>query len=529
MRTLKWAFPGSHALRGNQDAPRCGAMLPQRGQDLRSHAARGNEASSRGIRYLLVHGLAVLLTSCAVGPDYQPPQPAMPERWGEAVPTNPAASNDLAQWWRGFNDDRLNRLVERALQGNLDLKAAGARIQAARAQRDATDAERWPSVNASSAFQRQRISPNALLGTFGSMQGGGQSKSGLLSSLGPIGTPFNLFQAGFDSSWELDLFGGIRRQQEAAAANAEAITESLRDVQVSLAAELVRNYLELTALHSRLAIAEDNVKNQRQVLVLAEAGFQEGMATALDVQRAQAELETAESAISPIAAQIKNTRHALALLAGLPPAGLDAELAEVQAAIPVPPAVQPGMPSDLLRRRPDIRQAERTVASASASIGAAVAELFPKLSLTGTAGFQSQDLSNFTSLSSGFYGFGPRLSLPIFQAGRLLANIDAQESRHQEALATYEKSVLAALREVEDGLATMQGEHGRRLALENAEQSARKAAETAQVYYTEGEADLSSVLDSRRSWHNAREQLAQSRLAWATAHVALFKALGGGW
>ncbi|TAN70520.1 MAG: hypothetical protein EPN17_04845, partial [Methylobacter sp.] len=200
--------------------------------------------------------------------------------WAEAPPpASAAASNDLAQWWRGFNDDRLNRLVERALQGNLDLKAAGARIQAARAQRDATDAERWPSVNASSAFQRQRISPNALLGTLGSMQGGGQNKSGLLSSLGLLGTPFNLFQAGFDSSWELDLFGGIRRQQEAAKANAEAITESLRDVQVSLAAEVARTYLELTALNSRLAIAEDNVKNQREVLRLAEAGFQEGMAT----------------------------------------------------------------------------------------------------------------------------------------------------------------------------------------------------------------------------------------------------------
>ncbi|MCQ8181534.1 efflux transporter outer membrane subunit [Methylomonas sp. SURF-1] len=494
-----------------------------------SCAARGNDTTLI-FRRLSLLGLAFLLTACAVGPDYQPPQPAMPERWTEIVPTaSAAARNDLAEWWRGFNDDRLNRLVERALQGNLDLKAAEARILAARAQRDATDAERWPSVNASSAFQRQRISPNALLGALGSIQGGGQSNNGLLSTLGSIGTPFNLFQAGFDSSWELDLFGGIRRQQEAAEANAEAIADSQLDVQVSLIAEVARAYLELTALHSRLAIAEDNLKNQREILRLAEAGFQEGMATALDVQRATAELETAEGSVAPISAQIKNTRHALALLAGLPPAGLEGELAEVQAAIPVPPAVQPGMPSDLLRRRPDIRQAERTVASASASIGAAVAELFPKLSLTGAAGFQSQDLSNFTSLSSGFYGFGPRVSLPIFQAGRLLANIDAQEARHQEALMAYEKSVLAALREVEDGLSTLQGEHSRRLALESAVQSAKKAAETAEAYYSEGEADLSSVLDSRRSWHNAREQLLQSRLAWATGHVALYKALGGGW
>lgn len=520
-------FSGSHALRGNQDSPRRGAV-PQRGQGLHSQAAGGNETADIFRRFSPL-GLAVLLTACAVGPDYQPPQPAMPERWTEAVPNVPAGA-DLAQWWRGFNDDILNRLVERALQGNLDLKAAEARILAARAQRDATDAERWPSVNASSAYQRQRISPNALLGMMGSMtQGGSGNGAGQTSAFGPIGTPFNLFQAGFDSSWELDLFGGIRRQQEAAAANADAIAESLRDVRISLAAETVRLYLELSAQQAQLAIAEDRLKNQRELSRLAEAGFQEGMVTVLDVQRAQAEQEQAESAVAPIAAQIKNSRHAMALLAGLPPAGLDAELAEVPATIPLPPAVQPGLPSDLLRRRPDIRQAERTLASASASIGAAVAELFPKLSLTGAAGFQSQDLSNFTSLSSGFYGFGPRVSLPIFQAGRLLANIDAQEARHQEALLAYEKSVLAAMREVEDGLAGLQGEHGRRQALENAEQSAQKAAATAAAYYAEGEADLQSVLDSRRVWFGAREQLTQSRLAWATAHVALFKALGGGW
>ena len=162
-------------------------------------------------------------------------------------------------------------------------------------------------------------------------------------------------------------------------------------------------------------------------------------------------------------------------------------------------------------------------------IGAAVAEMFPKLTLTGTAGFQSQDLSNFTNMSSGFYGFGPRLSLPIFQAGRLKANVEAQEARHQEALAAYDKSVLTALKEVEDGLATIQGEHSRRLALEQAEQTARQAAEIAMAYYSEGETNLQSVLDSRRVWHNAREQLIQSRSNWATAHVALFKALGGGW
>lgn len=482
------------------------------------------------IQRLGTASLTALLSACTVGPDYHAPQPVMPEHWLETTAPAADAGSDLSAWWHGFNDERLNRLVERVLQNNLDLKAATARIQTARAERLATDAKSWPTINASTAYQRQRISPNALLGALGSIQGGSQTKSSsLLSTLGPIGQPFSLFQAGFDSSWELDLFGSISRQQEVAAANADAIIENLHDVQLSLAAETARLYLELSAQQAQLVIAEDRVKTQTELYRLAAASYQEGMVTALDVQQAKAEQETAESSLAPLTAQLKNTRHALALLSGLPPGGLETELAGVPAVIPMPPVIQPGMPADLLRRRPDIRQAERSVASASAAIGAAVAEMFPKLTLTGTAGFQSQDLSNFTNMSSGFYGFGPRLSLPIFQAGRLKANVEAQEARHQEALAAYDKSVLTALKEVEDGLATIQGEHSRRLALEQAEQTARQAAETALAYYSEGETNLQSVLDSRRVWHNAREQLVQSRSNWATAHVALFKALGGGW
>ena len=472
----------------------------------------------------------LLLEACTVGPDYQKPQPNVPSQWLEAEPKPSTVKQDFTHWWRGFQDEQLTVLIERALQNNLDMKAAKTRIQAARAQINATEAERWPSVNASSAYQRQRISPNALLGALGSIQGGSNGgNSGVLSTLGPIGTPFNLFQAGFDASWELDLFGGIRRQEEAANANAEAIAESLHDIQVSLSAEVARLYLELRGLQVRLNIAEDRLKNHRQLHRLTEANYSEGFVTALDRQRVNAELSSVESTLAPLVAQIKNTRHALATLLGLSPGGLEQQLANLPLSIPLPPSNQPGLPSEILRRRPDIRQAERTVAAASASIGAAVAELFPKISLTGAAGFQSQDLSNFTNLSSGFYGFGPRVSLPIFQAGRLLANIDAQEQRHQESTALYGKTVLTALREVEDSLASVQGVKTQRAALENAEQTAAKAAHTAQAYYQEGEVDLQVVLDTRRSWHESREQLAQSQLAWANSHVALFKALGGGW
>ena len=349
--------------------------------------------------------VSVLLTACTVGPDYRAPNPSVPDRWVEQPKSAAQSQQDFSKWWRGFNDERLNRLIERALLGNLDLQIAQSRIQAARAQVTVAESQFWPSVNASGGYQRQRISPNALRGALGSFLGGSNS-TGLLSTLGPIGKPFNLFQAGFDSSWELDLFGGLRRQEEAAAAQAEASEESLRDLRVSLTAEVARQYLELAALHRQLAVARERLADAHALERLVTASFQEGLATDIDLRQAKTARETADSAIAPLEAQIKSTHHALAFLLGLEPGALDRQLAGV-ADIPEPPAIKPGLPADLLRRRPDIRQAERQVAAASASIGAAVAELFPKLSLTGVAGLQSQDLSNFTSLSSGFYGFGP--------------------------------------------------------------------------------------------------------------------------
>ncbi|MFM8330926.1 MAG: efflux transporter outer membrane subunit, partial [Candidatus Methylumidiphilus sp.] len=410
------------------------------------------------------------------------------------------------------------------------LRLARARLTQARAQTRAAAALRWPSVNGSAAYQRERISPNALRGLLGSAQDGSNGAAdGLVSSLGPLGTPFDLFQAGFDSRWELDLFGGIARQNEAAAANAEAAEEAGHGVQVSLTAEVGRNYLELATLRRRLEIAQQRLEIQRKVHQLAQVAYQEGLAGTLDVGRAQAEMEIAEAAVPNLQAQMQNTGHALALLLGQPPAALDARLAGMAQTLPNAPAIPPGLPSDLLRRRPDIRQAERGLAAATAAIGAAVAELFPKLALTGVAGFQSQDLGNFANLSSGFYGFGPRLSLPIFQAGRLLANIDTQEAKAAEALTLYEKTVLAALREVEDALAALVGEQRRKQSLAAAAATAKHNADAALAIYTEGETGLETVLDAARTWYDAQEQLALSEHAWASGHVSLCKALGGGW
>jgi len=483
-------------------------------------------------RFTLLSALA--LPACTVGPDYQPPTVPTPAQWHEAPPatSEPAPkAPDIARWWRGFNDKRLDALIEQALRGNLDLQAATARLGAARAQSKAAWADLWPKLNASTAYQRERLSPNALKGIFGSaLQGGGNTaENGLLSVLGPVGNPFNLFQAGFDSSWELDLFGGIRRREEAAQANAEAEEENRRDIRVSLAAEVAREYLAVAALQRRLEVAKLRVENQRKIHYLAEAAYQEGLASALDVRRAKAEREATEAATPLIEAQIKTITHSLAVLLGQPPGSLDGQLAGWAAEIPAPPAIPAGLPADVLRRRPDIRQAERHVAASTALVGAAVAELFPKLSITGVAGFQSQELSNLMGLSSGFYGFGPRLSLPIFQAGRLLANIDIQEAKTAEALKQYEKTVLTAFREIEDSLADLEAEQRRRQDLAAAAASSRAAQEASLAFYEEGEADLQAVLDANRVWFDAEERKVLGDLAWSIGHVALYKALGGGW
>jgi NodT family efflux transporter outer membrane factor (OMF) lipoprotein len=219
----------------------------------------------------------------------------------------------------------------------------------------------------------------------------------------------------------------------------------------------------------------------------------------------------------------------LALLLSLPPVGLQAELAKLDQTLPPPPALPTGVPADLLRRRPDIRQAERELAAATASVGAAIAELFPKITLTGAVGLQSQDISNFGQLASGFYGFGPRLSLPLFQAGRLQAMVEAQKQLAEAAAKHYDQTVLTALREVEDALASLHSEQQRKQTLAAAATSGQRNVATARALYQEGAADLQTVLDAQRSWYDVQDQLTDSELAWTLAHIALFKALGGGW
>lgn len=482
--------------------------------------------------FLGLTGLA--LSACTVGPDYQPPNVPTPKQWAEPTPASDKAESaqdkqQQKQWWRRFEDKRLEELVDRALQDNPDLHASLARLAAARAQTSEIAAMLWPMLDARGGYQRVRISPNTLKALFNTVQEGGTglNNNSLLNAIGPLGKPFNLFQAGFDSSWELDLFGGVRRQQEASVAAAQALLEANQGIQLTLAAEVARYYVALIATQKRLDLAQLRFDNQQKFNRLAQSAYLEGLASALEVRQSQAEEDKAASAIPPLQAQLEKLYHALDVLTGRAPGHLKQESSAFPRELPIPPAIPHAMPSDVLRRRPDIRQAERELAAATALIGAATAELFPKITLSGAVGLQSTELSNFVNSSSGFYGFGPRLSLPIFQAGRLQANLEAHQAKAEEALKHYESTVLSAFREVNDSLSDLNNEQTHQQTLQASAKSRKEAARAAEAFFIEGETDLQKVLDTNRDWIDAEDEFVLSQLAWVTGHVMLYKSLGG--
>lgn len=470
--------------------------------------------------------MLLALSGCiAVGPDYQTPKPDLPEQWSEAPANSSAVNAELARWWQGFSDPQLNTLIDHVLTQNLDMQVAKTRLRAARAAIQSVEARFWPEVSAASVYQRQRISPNSLQGVLGTAtSGGGPNGPGL----GPLGRPFDIFRAGFDSNWELDLFGGIQRQQQAASAIAEATLESQRDVQVSLITEVAQVYFSWLSVQQQETILRQQEQYLKNLQRLGQAAYTEGLITLLEKQDADLLLQNLQSKFPAMQLKMQTAQHQLEYLCGLKTGELAKRLRAVPK-LPVVPQVPLGLPSELLRRRPDIRQAERKLAAATELLGVAIAEQFPKLALTGNVGLQSQELSNFASATSGFYGFGPRISLPIFQFGRIASNITAHRAQLQEAQTLYEKSVTLALREVADALSGVTQLQKKLEAQQSASQTAQQNAAAALAMFNEGETDLKSALQSQLNAEELRMQLNLSELDWLKANLALYKALGGGW
>jgi outer membrane protein, multidrug efflux system len=472
-------------------------------------------------------GLLLLLgiVGCTVGPNYRRPDVQVPATWSASANDGVTTqSREIARWWKTFNDPELDGLIERAVQSNLDLRLAAARLREARALRGVAASDQWPTINISGTYTRNRQSEHVLPAQGGALNG--SSATGAV----PSGTlEQDLFQAGFDASWEIDLFGGVRRAIEAADADVAASVEDLRDVLVTLLSEVARNYVEVRGFQRRIDIAADNIRSQQETLELTQSRFDAGLTSQLDVVQAASQLATTQAQVPTLDTVLKQGIHRLSVLLGLAPGALLSELSQESPIPPVPPEVPAGLPADLLRRRPDVRRAERQVAAATARIGVAVADLFPKLSLTGTLGLQSNLLADLPFGSSRFWSVGPTLSWPIFDAGRIRANIQVQNAREEQRLTQYEQVVLTSLEDVENALVAYSREQTRGSRLAEAVEANQRAVELANELYIRGLGDFLNVLESQRSLFASQSDFAQSEVTMSANVVALYKALGGGW
>jgi len=454
---------------------------------------------------------------CMVGPNYRRPDVATPPSWGELAPTAPPEGRSDAivdgaptAWWTTFDDQLLMSLIQRTAESNLTLQQAEARVREARASRRIAAADLWPHVEASGSYARDRTSKNGV-------------------SVGGAGKSFNLFQAGFDANWELDVFGGIRRSVEAADASVEAAEDDRNAVLVSLMAEVGLEYVTYRSLQQRIALANQNVAAQQGTLDLTRRLFNAGLAPELDVQRAAAQVATTASTIPLLEQQAAQAMHVLSVLIGQPPMALEQELAAV-GPIPKPPAqVAVGLPSELLLRRPDVARSERQLASQTAQIGVAARDLFPRFFISGAASLQSVRGSDFFDWESRLLSLGPSVSWPIFEGGRIRANIALQTAAQQELLSAYEGVMLQAFQDVEDALVAFSHEQATRAQLEEAVRANQRAAELARNLYGQGLTDFLTVLVAEQSVFTSQDTLAQTERDVALELVALYKAVGGGW
>lgn len=486
---------------------------------------------------------AWLFAGCSVGPEYRRPEVATPQAWspgGERAFEPELASRAVARpfdgrrWWSVFNDPVLDRLVQAAMAQNLDLQTAALRIATARAQRDSATGDRWPDVEATGVAGRARVSQNGVTQNLGgsgaSGPTGGAANGGATGGSGAqTPTAFNLFQAGFDATWELDLFGGVRRNIEAAEADLRSAEEARRDSLVSLTAEIARNWLTLRGAQRQREIALADIETQNRLGRLVESRNRVGFTGSADVVAQRSQIASARGQLPPIEQSIAQSGNRLALLLALPPGGVAQIVGDSSFPPPLPPEVPVGLPGELLRRRPDIRQSEADLAAATARVGVATAALFPSVRLGLSGGLQASRASDLFDWSSRFLLGGTQLSIPIFEGGRLRAQVRVADLQAQQAVLSYRQTVLSAFHDVDNALVAYAAEQRRAaFQLRQVEAAQRSRALAAERYRT-GLAAFIEVLDAERQAHQAELALADSTVNASTDLVALFKALGGGW
>ena len=456
---------------------------------------------------LIYAGSVLWLVGCTVGPDYTAPDNRLPDKWSfskhPAASANPAA---IAGWWRRFNDPLLNRLVEQAVVANLDVKQAVARLCQARAQRQMAAASFWPWIT-----------------------GSGSEQDSHTGGTGPASGHSRGYSGGLSAAWEVDLFGGNRRNYESTDAKVAGAAADLDGTRLSMAAEVAQTYCQLRSIQDVISVARRNLVTQEESAQITRDRRGAGFASDLDVANAEALAASTKAAIPTLETSALQSAHAISVLLNRPPAELVGQLSNSRPSPAASAKVPTGLPSDLLRRRPDVRSAEANAHAATANIGVAIADLFPKFSLTGSVNQQSARLADWLSPSMRTGSYGPSFNWALFQGGSIQANIRVQQALRAQAILAYRKTVLTALQEVEDAMAASTNERQRHAALAEAVTANQRAVELSLKLYTAGQIDFLNVLNAQRSLLQSESDYSASNLALATDLISLYKALGGGW
>jgi len=464
-------------------------------------------------RALLVLALASV-AACTVGPDFNEPQSQLSDSWSAPARTGTTVGAVVdTHWWQQLGDAQLTSLVERAAQSNLDVRTASNRLEQSRVMRQVTGSQQYPGISTGGSYQRERSSAKGLV-----------DPSNLNGR-----APYEVWNATVDASWELDLWGHVRRNVEMADADIQ-LTEAQRDgVLLSIAAETATDYIQLRGIQARLAVARQNLDIARQSARLTQSRFDNGVTTNLDTANSAAQVATIEATIPVLRAHEERLVNALSFLLGAPPRALSDEL-QATKDIPHPaPDVPVGLPSELAHRRPDIQQSEAALHRATAAIGVAKADFYPRVSLGASLGFQALNGSDLGAWNSRQWSYGPSLYLPIFQGGRLTGTLELRKRQEQEAALNYQKVVLAAWHEVDNAMSDYAAEQQHHAALEEAVRQNTLALSTAQDRYNQGATDFINVLTVQRALLATQTDLVDSATDAAIDRVRLYRALGGGW
>lgn len=469
-----------------------------------------------------------MLAGCAVGPDYQRPEMAVPDRWASVGAMTPASRPELAQWWTRLNDPLLDALIDEAVAGNLDVATARAKVREARALYRQAAGTAWPALRGSVSGTRSGGPGRTLSG--GSSAASSNTNTNINSGTGAgTGNAGDLFQAGFDASWELDLFGANRRAQEAAKYGVDAAQWGLSAALLTLIGDVTSSYVQARGYQARLALARDTAASQEETARITRLKFEAGASSGLDAANAAGQAQSTRAAIPAFEAAYAQTVHGLSVLTGQPPEAL---LGRMEQPEPLPTPTLPvslGVPADVLLARPDVRLAERRYAQSTAKVGQAEAARYPSVSLTGnliTSATRPGDLGQRSSIG---WAFGPSLTVPLFSGGRLKAGVEVAQAERDQSFIAWRAAVLNALKDVEGSSVALYQENERIAALRASAASYRTAAYLARLLYRAGSTSFLDVLTAERSLYLAEDALIQSRVLFTTHYVALNKALGGGW